>query len=388
MVLVLEWILWCSAGAVVLTAIGYPLFLGIVGPLVRRKPLRGTDEPTVTLIIAAYNEEAVIEKKLLNSLALDYPREKLEIIVASDGSTDRTHELVERYRNDGILLKSFARSGKTGVQNRVARLARGDILIFSDANAMYRNDAVRKLVSNFADQMVGGVCGQLVYTVEEPTGAGKSENLYWNYEKFMKQQESNLSSVVGANGSIYAVRRADYVEIDEDMISDFVEPLAIVRNGKRVVYEPEAISVELASTNYAAEFRRKVRILTRSILGLLRMRDLMNPLRFGMFAIQLIMHKLLRFITPSFLIVGFLAFAALAALAITPYRMLFVITVPVGVAALLVTRFGYLVKPGFFLKLSHMIYYYSMANYALVLAWLNVLRGRRITLWAPERTDR
>ena len=308
----LFWVFWFCVAMVLLAVVGYPVLLALSWPFARQKRVFSSAEPRVTLVIAAYNEERKIAAKLDNSLALDYPREQLDIIVASDGSTDRTNQIVETYRNRGVQLASFPRTGKTGVQNFVVAAARGEIMVFSDANAMYRPDAIRKLIRNFADPRVACVCGQLVYAVDGE-GAGAAENIYWNYEKFMKQRESDLSSAIGVNGSIYAVRRSDYVVLDADVISDLVLPLTLVRDGKRVVYESEAVSVEQGSTDYSMEFRRKVRILTRSIRGLLRMRALMNPFRYGVFALQLIMHKLLRFLTPVFLISAALALTVRAA---------------------------------------------------------------------------
>ncbi len=378
----LQSVFWISVAGVALVTFGYPLLLIVGAPLGRRRPKESESyEPSVTLIIAAYNEESVIKDKLDNTLRLDYPADKLEVFVASDGSTDATNKIVESYADRGIQLADFPRTGKTGVQNRMAQRARGEILVFSDANAEYRQDAIRKLVRKLADPDVGGVSGQLTYHTGN-RGAGASEGLYWSYEKLMKQRESDLSSVVGANGSIYAIRKDDYVEIPEDLISDFVEPLAIVRQGKRFLYEPDAISVEPASENYDAEFRRKVRILTRSIRGLLSMRELLNPLRHGIFAIQLTMHKLMRFLTPVFLVTGA---ASLTALGLSgSYLPLFTIAL-VGTAGALAVKALNLEGRNILVRLGHLVYYYLMTNYALILAWLNILRGKRITLWAPER---
>lgn len=378
----IERLLWVSVAMVVLVTVGYPVFLALCWPLARRRRRIEDAEPQVSLVIAAFNEEAVIGRKIENALALDYPRERLQIIVASDGSTDLTDWIAESFGDRGIILLRFPRTGKTGVQNEVAKLATGEILVFSDANAFYQPDAIRKLVRNFADPEVACVSGQLVYKVDGE-GAGACESSYWDYEKFMKQRESGLSSVIGANGSIYAVRRADYVEIDGDLISDFVEPLALVLRGKRVVYEPEAISVELASTSYGVEFRRKVRILTRSIRGLLHMRALLNPLRYGIFSFQLLMHKLLRFLTPVFLIAGFASLTALAG--IGHYHVLFLLAVAAVTIAMVVGRMVTPERPNPFVRACHLLYYYLMVNYALVLAWANILLGKRMTFWAPER---
>jgi len=380
----LERILWLSVIMVVLITVGYPVFLALCRPLARRRRQIDSAERQVSLIIAAFNEEAVIARKIENALALDYPRERLEIIVASDGSTDRTDQIVRSFGNRGVRLLRFPRTGKTGVQNEVARIAQGEILVFSDANAFYRHDAIRKLVRNFADREVACVCGQLVYSVDG-AGAGASERSYWDYEKFMKQRESDLSSAIGANGSIYAVRRSEYVEIDRDLISDLVEPLALVQRHKRVVYEPQAISEEAASDTYGVEFRRKVRILTRSIRGLLHMRALLNPLRYGIFSFQLLMHKLLRFLLPLFLISGFASLAAMAAAG--RYRVLFLLLVLALVVALVIGRGVTRERSNPLIRASHLLYYVVMVNFALVLAWANILRGKRMTFWQPERKN-
>jgi cellulose synthase/poly-beta-1,6-N-acetylglucosamine synthase-like glycosyltransferase len=378
----LKWILWGSAATVVFITLGYPVFLFLVGLLVRRRRTLGDSLPHVSLVICAYNEESVIEQKLNNSLALDYPRDRLDIHVASDGSTDRTNGIVESFAARGVVLDSFGRTGKTGMQNQMARRARGDILVFSDANADYRPDAIRKLVRNFADPAIGAVCGQLNYTTAGE-GAGASEDLYWRYEKFMKQRESDISSIIGANGSIYAVRKSDYVELDPGTISDLVEPLAIVRAGKRVVYEPEAVSTEEGSVSYGTEFRRKVRILTRSIGGLLSMSALFNPFRFGVFSLQIILHKLMRFLTPVFLICGAVSLALLGLSG--HYVWLLAAAVAGTVLSIVIVSRGIDLKPRILARLFHAYYYYLMANYALVLAWVNIAKGNRMKLWVPER---
>ena len=378
----LELFFWSSVAVVAFVTFGYPILLAFGGLFVRRRSHVSDAEPLVTLVIAAHNEEDCIARKLENSLQLDYRRDRLEIIVASDGSTDKTGDIVRQFEDRGVILREFTRTGKTGVQNRVVQTARGEIVVFSDANALYRHDAIRKLVRNFADPGVGCAVGQLVYKATD-LGAGACEDSYWKYEKFMKRRESDLSSLIGANGSIYAVRRSEYVEIGEDLISDFVEPLALVQRGHRVVYEPEAVSLEDASTTHGVELRRKVRILTRSIKGLLAMRALLNPLRYGIFSFQLFMHKLLRYLVPVFLVLAAVSLTGLAAGG--QYRALFIFTLGGVLGAFLVGRSNRSVKGRLVLQLFHFIYYYLMVNWALVLAWVNVVRGNKITVWVPER---
>jgi cellulose synthase/poly-beta-1,6-N-acetylglucosamine synthase-like glycosyltransferase len=378
----LEWLLWFAITMLVMVTVGYPTMLALAGPLTRKRRQVDDAEPMVSLIIAAYNEEACIARKLDNALALEYPREQLEIVVASDGSTDRTNEIVQSFSDRGVVLRGFPRVGKTGVQNQAVRTAKGDVLVFSDANGFYRPDAVRKLVRNFADPAVACVSGQLVYTAD-PQTAGDCERSYWHYEKFLKRCESDLSSLVGANGSIYAVRRADYVEIGNDLISDLVQPLALVQRGRRVVYEPEAVSVEQASAAYAVEFRRKVRILTRSIKALVHMRALLNPFRYGIFSFQLLMHKVLRYLVPCFLVMAFASLSALAA--IGHYRLPFVLSAMAVTTATIVGRRMHARRSNLLVRACHMLYYYLLVNYALVPAWINIVRGTRVTVWVPER---
>jgi len=380
----LIWSLWLSFLMIVLVTVGYPVLIAIAGSLVRRRRVVDAGEPTVTLIIAAHNEERCLARKLENALALDYPRERLEIIVASDGSTDRTHEIARTFADRGVVLHAFQRIGKTGMQNQMAKRAKSEILVFSDANAMYRPDAIRKLVRNFADPQVACASGQLVYEVDAHS-AGDGENSYWDYEKFLKRCESDRSSIIGANGSTYAVRRSDYVEIDNDLISDLVEPLALVRQGKRVVYEPEAVSIEEAAGTYEVEFRRKVRILTRSIKGLLHMRALLNPFRYGFFAFQLIIHKLFRYLVPLFLVVGLASLTGLAA--IGRYRGPFLLAALALAAATAVGRGMQPSRSNPLVRACHLLYYYLLVNYALIPAWINIFRGAGVTVWVPERKE-
>ncbi|MBA7687063.1 hypothetical protein ES703_95523 [subsurface metagenome] len=232
-------------GIIIYAFVGYLFLLIILSTIIPRKVSKNErDDIYVSIIIAAYNEENVISAKITNMLQLDYPAEKIEIIVASDGSTDRTDEIVRSFADRGVFLYRIeGRKGKTEAQNQAVRIAKGDIIIFSDANALYRSDAIRKIVQNFNDECVGGVCGNLNYSKSD-SHKENGESVYWKYENYLKQKESSLSSVLGANGSIYAIRKNLYVPLPPYLISDFVEPLKIVEQCYRVVYEKDAISRE------------------------------------------------------------------------------------------------------------------------------------------------
>jgi cellulose synthase/poly-beta-1,6-N-acetylglucosamine synthase-like glycosyltransferase len=377
--LLFELTFWFSVLFICLTTYGYPLVIYFVSMFKKEAKVFMDTEPTVSLIISAHNEAKTISAKLENSLQLDYPKEKLEIIVASDGSTDGTNEIVASFQDRDIKLFDYERAGKTGTQNKAVKEAKGEIIVFSDANSIYNEDALKKLIRNFGNGNIGCVCGQLVYK-DRGSHVGFAEGFYWDYEKKLKEYESRISSLIGANGAIYAIRKELYIEIGDHLISDLIEPLEIYRKGKRVVYEPEAVSFETSSLSYEEEFKRKVRILTRSIQGILYMKDLFNPLRYGIFAFQILIHKLFRYLVPVFLITGFISLIFLA-------HNVFYFT-------LLCTTLIYLVFAGIGkvfenklknFRLFNLCYYYLMVNYAVILSWMNIIRGKKFLIWAPRR---
>jgi cellulose synthase/poly-beta-1,6-N-acetylglucosamine synthase-like glycosyltransferase len=250
---------WTSLGAIGWTHLGYPVVAGALAR-VRPRPIRKEDVlPTVSLVVAAHDEEAVIERRLANLLELDYPPERVEIVVASDASTDATDALVERLaaRERRIRLLPCPRGGKVNAQNLAVRRTSGEILAFSDANATWAPDALRMLVRSFADPEVAYVCGQL--RLQEADGTNR-EGAYWRSELWLREQESALGSITGGNGAIYAVRRADYVEVDPRYGHDLSLPYLMVQRGRRAVYEPAAHAFEKPSRDQEDEYRRKVRM--------------------------------------------------------------------------------------------------------------------------------
>jgi len=285
--------------------LGYPILLFILQYLVPKKRASKTEiQPKVSLLISCYNEEAVIREKLENSLALDYSKDKLEIIAVSDFSTDRTDEIVNSFKNQGVrLIRQQERKGKTLGLNLAVPQAKGEIIVFSDANAIYQPDAIQKLVRNFTDSKIGFVVGESRYKDKNQTLATKSENTYWQYEIFLKKMENRLHHVVGGDGAIYAIRQKLYEKLLPTDINDFVNPLQIVLKGYHGVYEPEAISWEEAAGSFEKEFQRKVRIVNRSFSGLLRLKSILNPFKTGIFCLEILSHKLLRWFTSIFMII-------------------------------------------------------------------------------------
>jgi len=364
---------------------GYPVLLSLIAAA--RRKLSKTDDtcqPNVSLIIAAYNEEKIIKEKSENSLKLIYPKDKLEIIVFSDASTDRTDEIVKSYADQGIkLIRIEGRKGKTYCQNEAAKISQGEILVFSDANSMYEPDAIRKLVHRFADERVGCVSGELRYRSGEKSVEG--ERTYWKYDQTIKRLESMVSSLVTVNGAIYAVRKDLYEPLSTDDISDFVEPLKIVQKGYRVIYEPEAVAWETTAKDPEKEFRRRVRIVTRSVHSLLKDRSLLgllNPLRYGVFSIQLWSHKVLRWLSGLFLLLIFALNIPLLG-----QGTVYTITMAGQGAFYLLAFWGFISEavlnrraP----KLPHIAYYFCLSCYAMLKGVYNGLRGRTIVTWQPR----
>lgn len=268
--------------------------------------------PTISVIIPAHNEEAVIGEKIKNILALDYPKERLEIIVASDGSTDRTVEITRQFENEEVRLFVFAkRRGKPAVLNEVVPKAKGQIIVFSDASSFFKADAVKKLASNFEDGEVGCVCGDYKFGYEDTTLRGQGEGLFVKYELFLKKKEAQLGSVLGLHGAIYAIRKTLFQRLPAQAINDdYIIPARIVAKGFRSVFEIEAVAYEKDRPTLENEFLRRARIAAGNWQQLKVLKFLLNPLR-GMAFVEFISHKVLRTMTP-FLLLAMLIFSALS----------------------------------------------------------------------------
>lgn len=373
---------WIFLALVVYVYVGYPLLLALIRILVRRHPVRtGDEEPHVTLVVSAFNEAPVIAEKIENCLRLDYPQELRQVIVISDASDDGTDGIVTSYASRGVeLLRMASRGGKTLGLNAALQRARGEIVVFSDANAMYDRDAIRKLVRNFADPRVGAAIGESVY-VPAQVESERSEGLYWRYETLIKRLESALGSVVGGDGAIYAIRRALYSPMQAEALSDFVNPLLIRQAGYRCIYEPEARSREHAADNFDKEFRRKVRIVNRAWRALFDHVELLNPLRFGFFSFQLFSHKLLRWLVPALL-------AALFSsnLVIVGAHPIYQLALAGQGAFYLLAIAGHVVRHRASLPaLLAIPYYFCLVNAASAIGILDAFRGRTYTTWTTAR---
>jgi len=385
MIICITILAYISIAALIYIFLGYPLLLAIIAFLFSRgKTVKRDITPSVSLIISCYNEQGVIAEKLANSLQLTYPKDHLEIIVASDASTDLTEEIVKQYESEGVrLLRIEGRLGKTACLNHAVRKASGQIIVFSDANAMYKHDAIQNLVRNFQDPKVGYVVGEAKYADKVTTPAARSESIYWKYEIWVKYLESRCHSTVGGDGAIYAIRKELYEDLKFSDINDFVNPLQIVAKGYRGLYEPHAICWENTSGSFNKEFARKVRIVNRSFSGLLRVPSVLNPFKVGIFSFEIVSHKLLRWFSPFFFITLCMTSFILAAVQDkTSFQYL---------SAALVLFF-ILADIGFLMSknskshpIFYMPYYFIVVNLASLIGIYQRLRGTTQITWTPHR---
>jgi cellulose synthase/poly-beta-1,6-N-acetylglucosamine synthase-like glycosyltransferase len=300
---------WLSAGLIVYTHLGYPLALRLLLALRRRptlKPGVWEELPRVSLIVAAYDEEEVIKAKVANALALDYPRERLELIVASDGSADATGERAREAGADIVL--ELPRAGKVAAQNAAAEKATGEILAFSDANSVWSDDALRHLVEPFADPAVGYACGQVRFL--DPEG-GNLEGAYWRYEMKVREMESGLAGVTAGNGAIYAVRADDYIPLDPSGSHDLSLPFALAKRGRRSLYVPWASAEEKMAPTLEGEFARKRRMMV-GLWDIVVGERMISPRGYTpLYTLELVSHRLLRYLSPFLHLLAFVTNLAL-----------------------------------------------------------------------------
>jgi cellulose synthase/poly-beta-1,6-N-acetylglucosamine synthase-like glycosyltransferase len=374
-------VFWCLFVAVLYVYVGYPLAVFLLAGVCRRRVRTGPCEPRVSILIAAHNEEVCIARTIENKLALDYPREKLEVIVVSDGSTDRTEEIVRRYASRGVkLLRQVPRYGKTAALNQAVSRAAGEVLVFSDANSMYEHDALRRLVENFHDPTVGYVTGKLMYVTPDGATIGNGCSLYMKYENFLRLQETQIGSIVGVDGGIDAIRRSLYRTMKSDQIPDFILPLRVVEQDYRVVYEPRAIQSEEAHTSSEGEYRMRVRVSLRSLWALKDMKHLLNVARYGLFSWQLLSHKVLRYQAFAMLMLMYAVNAALwtAGPLYQATLLLQTVVYALGYLGYRLDRRG---RPTKYLMLP---YYFALINVASGHAFLKFLTGRKQVIWIPR----
>ncbi len=359
---------------------GYPLLIFVLARLRPRPIARADVTPSMTLVVPTYNEEAVIEHKIRNSLAVDYPREQLEVLIVADGCTDATCDIARRF---DVRLVELPRGGKAAALNRGASEARGEILVMTDANVELAPDALRVLARAFADPEVGGVSGKkkaILRNGSDTTEVG--ENLYWRWDQWQKMLESAIGSIFAADGTLYALRRSLYVPIEDPAQADDIAISArVVLQDYRLVFDPNAIAYEEAPVEGADEFRRKVRVTNHSVRALLNLGSALWTS--GFYSVELLSHKLVRHLIPFFLIA---LLGSNAWLARTSH--LFTATLAMQIVFYLFAIVGALLRHrrGGALKLFSVPYYFCLVNAAALFGVLSIARGTRVREWSPRGT--
>ena len=373
---------WGSLGALVFAYLIYPAVSLMRGRWRPRPYLARPITPPLTVVIAAHNEGTVIGRKLAALLASDYPPDSMQVIVASDGSDDETVAAALAAGASRVDVLDLPRSGKAAALNAAIAQANGEILVFTDANSMPAPDALRRLVAPFADQMVGGVAGNQVYR-DRAVDGGSGELAYWDIDRRLKAAESRAGSAVSATGALYAIRRELVRDVPEGVTDDFINSTRVVERGRRLVFAADAVVYEDAAGTSGAEFTRKVRVMTRGLRGVIMMRRLLDPRRYGFYSVQLFTQKVLKRLTvvPNLLL---LASTALGWKHGRAYRLLGALEVAIGAAAAVglafpSSRVGR--HPVFSLPA-----YFCMANAASLLAIRNVIGQRTLVRWDTART--
>ncbi len=378
-------LVFSSLAIVAYAYFGYPILVWLFSRLFGRERVRPevgeSDLPSLSLLIAAYNEEAEIGKRIENALELDYPADKLEIVVASDGSSDRTNEIVGRFARYGVKLLAFPqRRGKASVLNDAISAVSGDIVMLSDANTYTHATAAARLAAWFKDPDIGVVCGRLVLT--DPRTGKNVDSLYWKYETFLKKCESRLGALLGSNGAIYTLRKSLFQGIPANtIVDDFVIPLlARRRSGCRIVYDREAVATEETPARLVSEFHRRSRIGAGAFQSMCWLSGLLNPLQ-GWISFTFLSHKILRWLCPFALIVALVANAFV--IDHSAMRYLFIAQVVFYVTSLIAGRLPS--KPRI-LRYPRLATMFTMMNAALLVGFFRWLRSNQNAAW--KRTER
>jgi cellulose synthase/poly-beta-1,6-N-acetylglucosamine synthase-like glycosyltransferase len=375
----MEGLFWLSVVGIMYPYLGYPFFLWLLGRGWGRRQLPAPQGsqfyPSVSMIIPACNEEKRIEAKITNTKSLHYPVEQLQVLFVSDGSTDRTVELIRKQVSGAITLVDLpVRGGKAAALNAGLTRAKHDIVVFSDVSIELEPDALRHIVQGFRDPAVGCISG------EDKIAESGGEAWYGRYELLIRRLESKVHSIVGASGSFYAQRRALCAPFTEGLAPDFLSVLRTVEQGFRAVSEPAAVGMMTSVKDSKQEFERKVRTLIRGMTALFAYGQVLNPVRFGVFAIEMLSHKILRWSVPFFLVTALVS----SVLLIDSPWFLFVSTVQIAfyLTAFLAWLGWSVVRQSLPGKIA---FYFSMVNAAILVAWVKYAIGVRQELWTPSQ---
>jgi cellulose synthase/poly-beta-1,6-N-acetylglucosamine synthase-like glycosyltransferase len=362
--------------------VGYPALMAILASLVRTRPKQPGYEPKISVLITAYNEAATIGRKIEQTLKLNYRADRLDILVVSDGSNDGTDQIVRSFEDRRVrLLRIDDRKGKTNGQNEGVKCCGGEVIVFSDATAVYHADALRYLACHYEEDGVGAVSGRYQYFDPDGTSpSGLGSVAFWNYENWIKRFQSRVATLTGCSGCIYSVRKAAYVPLPPDACSDLVEPLQIVKNGYRVVFEDRALAYEETTTSSTEEFRMRVRVGTRGIRGVLSVPALLKPWIHPWTAFQLFSHKIMRWLAPVFLMALWISSAVLA------WRREFLYLFAAQTLLYAWALFSLKVPLHKYWKPLGLPLFFCTLNAAAAVSLVEVVRGHKYTTWQTVRS--
>ena len=380
----MRYLFWLAIFAICYTYFGYPFLIQVLTYVIKSRPInKAKFTPFISIVIAAYNEEKNIGRKLENLLQSDYPKDKMEICVVSDVSSDKTDEIVRGFADRGVkLLRLGERSGKIAAHRRALTEAKGEIVIFSDATSIMGKDSISNLISNFNDKSVGCAGGLLVYVNSKEAEVGKGEERYWNYEVRIKDYESRLSSLTSVSGTLYAIRRELYpLDMKDYLADDLIAPLTVIKKGLRVVFDTGALCKDFTTLSIKEEIAKRVRITVQNIRGLLDNPDIMNPFKYGLYSILVISHKLLRILAPLFLLV---IFASSWVLSYDSGFFSFILMAQVLFYAAGVV--GYYLNKKVNFGLANAVFYFCLSNLSIFLGIIESFKGRKVATWETVRT--
>ncbi|MCK5215236.1 MAG: glycosyltransferase family 2 protein [Candidatus Omnitrophica bacterium] len=380
----LRGIFWFCLFMVVYSYAVYPILLVLLDKIfkVKKRPDDPMDAPGITIIISAFNEEGVIAQRIENCLSLNYPKDKMEIIIASDGSNDKTNDIVRSYQDSGVILLDFnERRGKVNAINDAVQQAKNEIIVFSDANTNFAPDACVMLVRHFQDKTVGCVCGLLKFVNARGSRTAELEGVYWRYETLIKKMEGKRGALLGANGAIYAIRKKLFTICPKDtIIEDFIIPMRVLEKGFKVIYDPEAVAIEESAKHIIHEKKRRIRIGAGNYQALLLLWHMLNPLR-GFSALAFWSHKVLRWFAPFALIGMLLLNVFLCAEPI--YKVIFILQSVFYISAIIGQTLSW---SGIQIKVFSLCYYFVSMNLALLIGFIRFMTGTQDVAW--ERTGR
>ena len=376
----LKILFWCAIFCTVYVYFLYPVLIWIISLFIRKhidKTLNNEDLPQVSLIIAAYNETDHIERKILNCLSLDYPKDKIEIVIGSDGSDDGTNEIIDSYVAKGVnFFPHEKRRGKMAVVNDGVKVATGEICIFTDVAELLEHDAVKKLVRNFANKNIGAVTGNHIYNFSD-SELGKWTVLYWKYQRFLQRVESRVSTIFSCDGTIYACRKKLYIPPPEETINDDkAVPLGIVRQGYRIVFEPEAVARGDTLTETSSFYNQKRRSQAGMYQLLWMFKDMMFRIRSKRTWFMFMSHTVGPLVVPWMLAI--ILIINLCLYNVFPYSIFLIIQI---VFYLSVIAGGYAHKHNYYVPLLYILYFFVLSNYASLAAFFLFLKGSQNVTW-------